>query len=130
MYSKYNSLTKIYESTNSIVYRSQRVEDDKSVILKILKQDYPTPDELARYHQEYDITRRLSDLHGVINVYNLEKYENTLMMCLEDFGGESLHAIDIPIGLSMSKFYIKCRSHPSDGRAIKKSAPRQSLGAR
>jgi predicted ATPase/signal transduction histidine kinase/tRNA A-37 threonylcarbamoyl transferase component Bud32/ActR/RegA family two-component response regulator len=113
MYSKYNSLTKIYESTNSIVYRSQRVEDDKPVILKILKQDYPTPDELARYHQEYDITRRLSDLHGVINVYNLEKYENTLMMCLEDFGGESLknHIIDISIAIQITEILAHIHQH-------------------
>jgi serine/threonine protein kinase len=64
MYSKYHSLTKIYESVNSIVYRGKRIEDDKPVILKTLKQDYPTPDELTRYRQEYDITRRLENIDG------------------------------------------------------------------
>jgi predicted ATPase/signal transduction histidine kinase/CheY-like chemotaxis protein/tRNA A-37 threonylcarbamoyl transferase component Bud32 len=103
MYSKYKSLTKIYESVNSIVYRGKRIEDDKPIILKILKQDYPTPDELARYRQEYDITRRLSDLNGVANVYHIEKYQNTLMMCLEDFGGKSLNAIDIPIAIQITE---------------------------
>jgi len=65
MYSKYHSLTKIYESVNSIVYRSQPV---------ILKEDYPIPEELTRYRQEYDITRSLSNLHGVINAYEINKY--------------------------------------------------------
>jgi serine/threonine protein kinase len=64
MYSKYHSLTKIYESVNSIVYRGKRIEDDKPVILKILKQDYPIPEELTRYRQEYDITRRLENIDG------------------------------------------------------------------
>jgi predicted ATPase/signal transduction histidine kinase/CheY-like chemotaxis protein len=103
MYSKYHSLTKIYESINSIVYRGNRIEDDKPIILKILKQDYPTPDELTRYRQEYDITRRLSHLNAVIKVYDIEKYQNTLMMCLEDFGGKSLDSIDIPIAIKITE---------------------------
>ncbi len=111
MFSKYKSLTKIYESANSIVYRSQRIEDDKPVILKILKQDYPTPDELTRYRQEYDITRRLSDLNGVVNVYHLEKYQNSLMICLEDFGGESLHTIDIPIAIQITEILAQIHQY-------------------
>jgi predicted ATPase/signal transduction histidine kinase/CheY-like chemotaxis protein len=103
MYSKYHSLTKIYESVNSIVYRGKRIEDDKPIIIKLLKEDYPTPDELTRYRQEYDITRRLSDLNGVANVYDLEKSQNTLMMCLEDFGGKSLDFIDIPIAIKITE---------------------------
>jgi predicted ATPase/signal transduction histidine kinase/CheY-like chemotaxis protein/tRNA A-37 threonylcarbamoyl transferase component Bud32 len=103
MYSKYKSLKKIYESANSIVYRGQRVKDNQPVILKILKQDYPTPNELSRYHQEYDITCHLSHLNGVINAYDIEKYKNTLMICLEDFGGESLDVIDIPIAIQITE---------------------------
>jgi len=37
MYSKYKSLTKIYESVNSIVYRGNRIEDEKPIISKNLK---------------------------------------------------------------------------------------------
>jgi serine/threonine protein kinase len=107
MYSKYHSLTKIYESVNSIVYRGKRIEDDKPVILKTLKQDYPTPDELTRYRQEYDITRRLENIDGVVNVYHLEKYQNSLMICLEDFNGKSLHAIDIPIAIKITEILAK-----------------------
>jgi hypothetical protein len=55
----------------------------------MLKQDYPTPAELSRYRQEYEITHDL-DLAGVIKVYCIEKYQNTLVIILEDFGGESL----------------------------------------
>ena len=48
--------TQIYESANSIVYRGVRTEDNQPVILKVLKEDYPTPEELTRYRQEYEIT--------------------------------------------------------------------------
>ena len=85
----YQIREQIYESANSLVYRGIRQSDDRPVILKLLKLDYPTPEELRRYKQEYDITRSLN-LDGVVRVYGLEKYQNTLVMCLEDFGGESI----------------------------------------
>ncbi len=81
--------TQIYESDNSLVYRGIRQKDDQPLILKILKQNYPTPSELARYRIEYQITKSL-DLTGVVKVFDLQNYQNTLAMSLEDFGGESL----------------------------------------
>jgi len=87
--SGYRVLTQLYESANSLVYRALREQDNQPVILKVLKQDYPTPGELTRYRQEYDITRSLNQ-EGVIKAYGLEPYQNTLVMFLEDFGGQSL----------------------------------------
>ncbi|MEG5176083.1 protein kinase domain-containing protein [Microcoleus sp. B3-D7] len=49
----------------------------------------PKPAELYRYQQEYEITRGLK-LEETIKAYELRKYENTQVMLLEDFGGESL----------------------------------------
>ncbi|MDJ0835124.1 MAG: AAA family ATPase [Acidobacteriota bacterium] len=83
---------KIYESGGSLVFRGSREEDGRAVILKILKNDYPTPRELTRYCQEFDITRSLQ-LPGVIEAIELRKYHNTLVMILEDFGGESLRLL-------------------------------------
>ncbi len=64
-------------------------EDGLAVIVKLLKQDYPSPQELTRYRQEYDITRSLN-LPGVIRAYDQQAYQRTLVILLEDFGGESL----------------------------------------
>ncbi len=89
--SNYQLKDPIYESANSLVYRGIRNEDNQSVILKMLKEDYPTPAELTRYRQEYEITNGLN-LAGVVKTYGLEKYQNTLVIVLEDFGGESLKA--------------------------------------
>ena len=85
----YQILTQIYESTNSEVYQAIREQDQKAVILKVLKEDYPTPAELTRYKQEYEITCRLN-LDGVVKAYGLEPYQRTLVIILEDFGGSSL----------------------------------------
>ncbi|HEY9601428.1 MAG TPA: AAA family ATPase [Allocoleopsis sp.] len=81
--------SKIYESANSLVYRGIFKKNRQPVILKLLKEDYPTPAELYRYQQEYEITRSLN-LEGAIKAYELRKYQNTQVMLLEDFGGEAL----------------------------------------
>lgn len=85
----YQILTKIHESFNSQVYRGIRSLDARPVIFKVLKQDYPTARELARYRQEYKIIRSLN-FDGAIAAYGLEPYGRTLVIILEDFGGISL----------------------------------------
>lgn len=79
----------IYSSNNSVVYRGIKLSDRTPVILKVLKQDYPTASELTRYRQEYEITRSLN-LEGAIKAYSQQEYQRTLIIILEDFGGESL----------------------------------------
>ncbi|HEY9597020.1 MAG TPA: serine/threonine-protein kinase PknK, partial [Cyanophyceae cyanobacterium] len=85
----YQIFAQIYESVNSLVYRAIREQDERTVILKVLKEDYPTATELTRYKQEYEITRNLN-LDGVVKAYGLEPYQRTLVIILEDFGASSL----------------------------------------
>ena len=85
----YQILALIYQSANSEVYQAIREIDNQKVILKVLKKNYPTPSELTHYKQEYELIRTL-DIEGVIKAYSLEKYQHTLVIILEDFGGESL----------------------------------------
>ena len=81
--------SKIYESLASLVYRGIREHNNGAVIAKVLKQDYPSPQELTRYRQEYEITSSLN-IEGVIKAYSQQDYQRTLVILLEDFGGESL----------------------------------------
>ncbi len=85
----YQIIEKIYESANSLVYRATLKPDNKPIILKILKENYPTPSELTRYKQEYEITHSLN-VDSIIKAYELKRYENSLVILLEDFGGQSL----------------------------------------
>ncbi|MBV9386505.1 MAG: PAS domain S-box protein [Chroococcidiopsidaceae cyanobacterium CP_BM_ER_R8_30] len=81
--------SQIYESPASLVYRGVRVQDNRAIVVKLLKQDYPSLQELTRYRQEYEITRSL-DLAGVVKAYSQQDYQRTLAILLEDFGGESI----------------------------------------
>ncbi|MDZ8189401.1 MAG: AAA family ATPase [Nostoc sp. ChiSLP02] len=85
----YQILEQIYESDNSLVYRGILKPDNQPIILKILKENYPNSSELNRYKQEYEITRSIN-ADGIIKAYSLERYQNSLVMFLEDFGGSSL----------------------------------------
>jgi predicted ATPase/signal transduction histidine kinase/tRNA A-37 threonylcarbamoyl transferase component Bud32 len=93
-------LALIYESSTSLVYRGRNEQDNQPVIIKLIKEDYPTPEELNRYKREYEITANLN-LEGVVKVYKLQPVRNILAMILEDFGGESLR-----IFMASQKFTI------------------------
>ncbi|MDY6783250.1 MAG: AAA family ATPase [Cyanobacteriota bacterium] len=83
---------KLHESNNSLVYRGHRQADGQPVILKMLKQAYPSPEKIAWFKREYETTQSI-DLPGVIDVYSLDNLENRWFIILEDFGGESLNRI-------------------------------------
>ena len=83
-------LDKIYESRTSTIYRAVRGSEQLPVILKMLREEHPAPEDIVKYKQEYRIELSLKTLSGVILVYGLEKYRNGLVLELEDFGGKSL----------------------------------------
>jgi len=100
---EYQIRTKIHESINSRVYRGIHEPDGLPVIFKVLKKDYPTPEEITRYKREYEITRSLS-LTGVIQAYDFQQYQNTFILILEDFGGESLAKIITTRKFTLTQF--------------------------
>lgn len=93
----------IHRGANSLVYRGSRKPDNLPVILKVLRQNYPTPTQLTCYKQEYQITQNL-DLEGVVKAYSLENYQNTLVIIFEDFGGESLRILQEQQQFTLQEF--------------------------
>jgi predicted ATPase/signal transduction histidine kinase/DNA-binding response OmpR family regulator len=87
--SGYETAEQIYESQNSLIWRGHRISDHLPVILKRLRNDYPPPEQAARFRREYEITRSL-DVSGVITAYDLVPHQNSLVIVVEDFGGKSL----------------------------------------
>ncbi len=97
-------ITKVIdEGLNTIVYRGLSQANLKPVILKVLKAEYPTLEQIARIKHEYSITANL-DLEGVVTVLRLETYQNRLLLVLEDFGGISLKQYLNEEKLSLSIF--------------------------
>ncbi len=103
MKTDYQTIEKIYESANSLVYKGILKRNNQAIILKILKENYPTPSELTRYKQEYEITRSLN-VDSIIKAYDLQRHKNSLVILLEDFGGQSLKLLLSKTQLSLEDF--------------------------
>ncbi|NER32934.1 MAG: AAA family ATPase [Oscillatoria sp. SIO1A7] len=85
----YENLIPIHDSENSQVYRASRVSDSQAVIIKCLSREYPTPEQIRRYKQEYQLTSQLES-PGIIKAYGLREWQRSLAMVLEDFAAISL----------------------------------------
>ena len=72
-----------------MVYRGIREHDQKSVVIKLLKNSYPSFNELLQFRNQYTITKSL-DISGIVHPYSLEAYQNSSALVMEDFGGVSL----------------------------------------
>lgn len=83
----YHIKEKISESHNSMVYRGEA--ETRPVILKVLKQTYPSPRKTAAFRREYELIQSLQ-LPGVIRAYSFSTEQHRPVIVLEDFDGESL----------------------------------------
>ncbi|MDR9897672.1 serine/threonine-protein kinase PknK, partial [Aetokthonos hydrillicola Thurmond2011] len=85
----YHLKEQIYNGHRTIVYRGVRQADSLPVVIKLLKNTYPTFNELVQFRNQYTITKNL-DYPGIIQTYSLEPYQNGYTLVMEDFGGVSL----------------------------------------
>ncbi|HEY9747993.1 MAG TPA: serine/threonine-protein kinase PknK [Allocoleopsis sp.] len=84
--SGYKTSELIYSSSRTLVYRGWREKDQMPVMIKLLKNSYPSLVELAQFKNQYTLVKPL-DLPGVVRPYSLENYQNRLALVMEDFGG-------------------------------------------
>ncbi len=88
----YKIIEKIHEGPLTLIYRARRREDDRPVILKMLRSEYPSQQELAHLETEYCNTQGLNE-DDIIEVLGFERHDQTALLVLEDFGGISLDRI-------------------------------------
>ena len=79
----------LYNGSRTLVYRGVRENDEKPVVIKLLKNPYPSFNELLQFRNQYTITKNLR-IPSIVAPYNLEVYQNGYALVMEDFGGISL----------------------------------------
>ncbi len=79
----------IHESSRTLVYRGQRKSDFQPVIIKLLRSEFPSFNELVQFRHQYTIARNLQ-IEGIVKPLALERYHNAYALIMEDFGGISL----------------------------------------
>ncbi|MFW9264799.1 trifunctional serine/threonine-protein kinase/ATP-binding protein/sensor histidine kinase [Nostoc sp. CALU 546] len=103
----YSITSLIYEAATTVIYRAYSKAKGHSVVIKLLKAEYPSIKEIAQLKHEYEIIQNLN-IAGVIKVHELISYDNGynngLALVLEDFGGETLKHQIFTTGIELTKF--------------------------
>lgn len=79
----------VYAGSRTLVYRAVRLVDQQPVILKILKRDRPTLDEILRLYNHYTIAKNLN-FSGISQHLNLEPYSHGYALVTADQGFSTL----------------------------------------
>lgn len=85
----YDINQQLHDGRRSVIYRGERKLDRLPVIIKLLKNLYPSLSEVLRFQQEYAMLRKIG-AYSVIRAHALETLNNRPMIIMEDFGGLSL----------------------------------------
>ncbi|WP_144427498.1 serine/threonine protein kinase [Nostoc piscinale] len=79
----------LYDGSRTVVYRAVRETDNLPVVIKLLKNPYPSFGELVQFRNQYTIAKNLNN-PGIIQTYSLKSFQNGYILVMEDFGGVSL----------------------------------------
>ena len=79
----------IYKGTRTEVYRAIREADQTPVILKKLRNEYPTFNEMVQFRHQYAIAKNL-EIPGIVKPIALETYGHSYLLVMPDVGGLSL----------------------------------------
>ncbi|MEG4346637.1 hypothetical protein QUB70_25660 [Microcoleus sp. A003_D6] len=71
----YHIVSTVYSGSRTLVYRAIRNKDQLPVIIKLLKNDYPTFSELVQFRNQYTIAKNLTS-PPIVQTYSLEPRGN------------------------------------------------------
>lgn len=102
----YEMLQQLYDNEVVAVYRAKKSEDKngKTVIIKFLQAELPTPEDIARIKHEYNLLMNFS-IPGIIHPLALEKSQHRYAIILEDVNGITLKEYIRNNKLSIDKFF-------------------------
>ncbi|MBD2497783.1 ATP-binding sensor histidine kinase [Nostoc sp. FACHB-280] len=85
----YRISEELYNGSRTLVYRGYREVDQQPVVIKLLKNPYPSFNELLLFRNQYTIAKNLNS-PLIVQTYSLEPCQNGYALVMEDFGGISL----------------------------------------
>ena len=97
----YQISEQIYDGSRTIVYRAIRKLDNLAVVLKLLKNPYPSFTELVQFRNQYTIAKNLP-IPGIVSPLALENYGNGYLLIMPDEG-----YISLPLLLSSNDSSVK-----------------------
>ncbi|MGR3302035.1 MAG: ATP-binding sensor histidine kinase [Candidatus Scalindua sp.] len=101
--SDYITIEQLYEGVHSNVFRARKDGDNKTVILKILKDEFPTENDIYKFRREFEIGNDFSD-SLIVKYISIEPHHHGLAIIEEDNGAVSLKNIIPKNGFSPEIF--------------------------
>jgi len=94
---------KIYENSNSVIYKAISNDRKTPVIIKMPSKEKPTLKDEARFQLQYEV---VSDFNydGIIKMYDLLKVNNIPIIIMEYFKGSSLNKTISKRAVSLEEF--------------------------
>jgi predicted ATPase/signal transduction histidine kinase len=102
--SGYQMIENIYDGPRTLIYQAKQSTDNRSVVIKFLKNEYPSFNELVQFRNQYTIAKNL-ELDGIVHPYALEKYHNGFALIMEEVGADSLHHYITANPLALPEFF-------------------------
>ncbi|MCP4137094.1 MAG: AAA family ATPase [bacterium] len=102
-FSDYAILEKITENDKLVIYKGQKDAEEHTVIIKILKTDYSTLSEIARFKQECEKIKN-TGLNGVHNIYDIIDDNDGIALIHENFNSISLKEFKINEEIDIKSF--------------------------
>jgi predicted ATPase/signal transduction histidine kinase len=94
----------IYVSNRTTVYRAYQEENQIIVVIKVLNTQSAQFRDLILFKNQYAIAQQI-DHPNIIKCYELERYDNSYALILEDFGGVSLKEYTQSQPLTLGEFF-------------------------
>lgn len=83
---------KLHESANSLLYRGLGNQDHQEVMIKVLKADYPSEEEIARFKFEYEVLKNLKG-QGTVKAYGFFPCGNGFAIIMEDYHYDTVYKL-------------------------------------
>lgn len=94
---------KLYENTNTIIYKAINGEDKIPVIIKMLSKENPTQKDEARFQLQFEIANNFNN-DGIIKMYDLQKLNDKYVIIMEFFEGTPLNEVIIERKIFLEEF--------------------------
>lgn len=83
----------IYAGQNSIIYYQENKNFDTPILIKVLKEEYPSLKQIKQFYNEHDISQELTHIPGIRQVYQKGKVESKNALIMEYIPGNTVHEI-------------------------------------
>jgi len=85
----YAIVEQLYLGSRTAVYRAVQIAQQRPVVIKVLRREYPSFGELVQFRNQYAIAKKLP-IPGIVQPLSLESFGSGYALVMEDSGGVAL----------------------------------------